>query len=131
MARSPDQGTGSARDQRKVFWKGISTCTGPVKRRTTYRVVDAPNRVSDQALNSSNGSVDRMELDAEDESHLGVMSLDVNAVANGTEDASCDLDGLEDFNEVGVGELKAGMVRLNGDRDFDLTFELVELSCAL
>lgn len=72
-----------------------------------------------------------MELDTEDESHLGVMCLDVNTVADGTEDASCDLNGLEDFNEVGVGELEGGMIRLNGDRDFDLTFELVELSCVL
>jgi hypothetical protein len=104
-----------------------------VKKRMTYRVVDTPDGVDGQALNSSSSSIDGVELDTEDKSHLGVMSLDVNAVANSTKDACCDLNGLEDFDEVGVGELEGSIAgaRLDGDRYLDLTFELVELSCVL
>lgn len=74
-----------------------------------------------------------MELDAEDKSHLGVLGLNVDAVADTTEDAGSDLDGLVDFVEVGIGKLEGGMVgaRLYGDGHLDLAFELVELSCVL
>ena len=74
-----------------------------------------------------------MELDTETKSHLGVVCLDVDAVADSTEDAGGDLDGLGDFGEVGVGELEGLLagVRLDGDKYLDLTFELVELSCVL
>ena len=74
-----------------------------------------------------------MELDTKDKSHLGVVGLDVDAVADGTEDASGELDGLSDFGKVGIGELEDGMlrVRLNDDRYLDGALELVELSCVL
>lgn len=74
-----------------------------------------------------------MELDAEDEGHLGVVGLHVDAVADGTEDASGELDGLGDFGKVGVGELPDGLVgvRLNEDRYLDGTLELIELGGVL
>lgn len=61
------------------------------------------------------------------------MGFDLDAIADCTEDAGGDLDGLGDFGEVDVGELESGMigVRLNGDRYLDLAFELAELSCVL
>jgi hypothetical protein len=103
------------------------------ERRKTDRVVDTPDGVKSQALYSASGSVDRVELDTENESHLGVVGLDVDTIADGTEDAGCDLDGLSDFDKVDIGELEGGMVGvgLNGDRYLDLAFKLVELSCVL
>ena len=74
-----------------------------------------------------------MELNTEYKSHLGVVGLDMNAVADGTEDAGGELDSLSDLDEVGIGELEDGMlrVRLNDDRKLDLALELVELGCVL
>lgn len=102
-------------------------------RRKTYGVVETPDRVKSQALDSSSGGVDRMKLDTEDESHLGVVSLDMDAVANGTEDASCELDGLSDLGKIGLGELPTSHVRVRLDHDWylDGALELVEQSCVL
>jgi len=74
-----------------------------------------------------------VELDTEDESHLCVVGLDVDAVADGTEDASGELDSLSDLGKVGIGALPDGLVRVRLDEDWylDGTLELVELGCVL
>lgn len=74
-----------------------------------------------------------MELNTEDERHLGVMGLNMDAVADATKDAGGDLDSLRDLSKVVVGELKAGLlgVGFDGDWYLDGAFELVELGCVL
>jgi|SRR5690242_5437840 len=129
MARSPDQGTVSVIVQRKVFCEEVSTVVSLLKVDEDYHVVDAPNRVEGQALHSTSGSIDGVELDTEDQCHLGLKGLDMNAVANGTKNTCSKLDGLCDLGKVGRGEVEDVMVRvrLDNDGDLDLTFELVDL----
>lgn len=99
----------------------------------TYRIVDTPDWIDSQALNGTSGSIDRVELDAEDQSHTGVVSLDVHAVTHSTEGACGNAHCLSDFVEVGLGELEACKltVWLDDNRHVDLAIELIELSCVL
>lgn len=70
-----------------------------------------------------------MELDTEDQSHLGLKRLNMNAVANGTKNTCSKLDDFGDLGKVGRGEVEDAMVRVRLDDDgyLDLTFELVDL----
>lgn len=74
-----------------------------------------------------------MIFDAKDQQHLGISSLDMNAVADGSEDTSGELNRLDDGSEILGSELPDGMVRVcfNHDGKLDLTFEFVELSGVL
>jgi hypothetical protein len=74
-----------------------------------------------------------LELNTEDEGHLGVMSLDVDAAADGTEYASGELDSLSNFGKIGICELEDRMlgVGLDNDRYLDRAFKLVELGRVL
>jgi hypothetical protein len=99
----------------------------------TYRIVDTPDWIESQALNSASGSIDRVELDAEDQSHASVVSLDVYAAAHSAKGACGNAHCLSDFVEVGLGEREAYKlgVWLDGNRHVDLAIELIELSCVL
>ena len=57
----------------------------------------------------------------------------MNAVADGTKDASGELDSFSDFCEIDIGELPDGLVgvRLDEDWYFDGALELIELGCIL
>ena len=121
--------------QRNVFCLAVSileamsvTCDN-----VTYRIVDTPDWIKNQALNSTSGSIDRVELDAEDQGHTGVVGLDVHAAAHSAKGGCGNAHCLSDFVEVGIAELETGelRVRLDDDRHVDLAIELIELSCVL
>jgi hypothetical protein len=101
--------------------------------RKTYGIAEAPESVGPQALNSSSGSVNRMELDAEDNLHAGLVGFDVEAVADCAEVGNVDLDGVADFDKVVRGEAPHGIVGvgLDDDRKLDLALELVDLGRVL
>jgi hypothetical protein len=101
--------------------------------RGTDLSVDAPDRVIRQALDSAIGSIDAMELDAENEEHLVVDGVDVDQVAIRTECMADVLDGDANDLVVDVAELPDGVVGVGIDHDveLDLAFELVELGSVL
>jgi hypothetical protein len=102
-------------------------------RRNTCLVVDAPDRIGTKRLHGTIGSIDRHELDAVDDEHLGLQGVDVDDVASHTEGISGEFDSLSDADEVLSSELPDGVVRVRIDHDgeLDLTLELVELSSVL
>jgi hypothetical protein len=95
--------------------------------------VRAPDRISRQAVDSAIGGIYTIELDAEDEVHVLIVSLDMNNVANGTEGLADALDGSKHLAMVIVGELPDSVIWIgvNLDRELDLSIELVELSGVL
>lgn len=101
--------------------------------RGVYLIAYTPDRISSQGLYSTVGSVNGVILNAEDEEHFGVNRLDVNTVANSTEDTCSGFGRLDDFSKVVSVKLPDGMVRVcfDHDRKLDLTFEFIELSSVL
>ena len=57
----------------------------------------------------------------------------MDAIADGAEDASGELDSFSHFSEVDIGELPDGLVgvRLDEDWHLDGALELIELGCIL
>jgi hypothetical protein len=95
--------------------------------------VGAPDRIDAQRLDCTISSIDAMELNTEGESHLLVVGVDVNEVANLAEGRSDVVNSELHEAVVGVGELPDGMLRIGIDHDgqLDLAFELVEVGSVL
>ena len=101
--------------------------------RGTYGSAEAPERIVAHAVDSSNRSVDRVELNAEDDLHAGLAGFDVEAVADRTEVGNVELNDVGDFGKVGRGEVPHGIVGVGFDDDgkLDLAFKLVQLGSVL
>lgn len=98
-----------------------------------YLIAHAPDRISTKRLDSTVGGVDRMKLNAIIEEQVRIDRVDMDAVANGTEDTSCDLDGLGHDREIVCAKLPRSITRigLNHDGELDLTLEFIELGSIL
>lgn len=99
----------------------------------TYLVVDAPDGVGGQARDSTVSSADGVEFNAEREFYVAVIGVDVDNLADGTEDLADALSGGLDRGVRAVGELPVCVigVGLDLDGDLDLALELVDLGAVL
>lgn len=99
----------------------------------TRLVVDAPDRINAERLDSADGSVDGEELDAVYKKHLVVKGVDVGDVADFAKGLGSDLDSVGDASQVVGRELPDGLIGIgiNHDRQLDLTLVLLDVGSVL
>lgn len=95
---------------------------------SAYIRLEAVDGVQAKGLDGAMSGINRIELDPEDEMHLGVISVDVDDVADRTKDLGDGLDVLGGVGEIFRSELPDGVVGIGLDTNgqADLAFEFLD-----
>ena len=80
--------------------KVLATMHGISKRRSTYIATNTPDGINAKRLDSTDGCVDRVELDAEYEKHLVVDGVGMGDVADISESLGGELNDVGNSGEV-------------------------------